>query len=338
MIEVEELVQLKGMNTFGIVSVADYFLRLSSIGDVKEFVNNKRYKQASLFVLGGGSNILFTGNFKGTVVKPDIKGIDIIAEDETHVEVKVGAGEDWDNFVAWTVENDFGGLENLSKIPGTVGACPIQNIGAYGVEVKDSILAVEGFFISNGKPFKVGNFDCEFGYRTSIFKTKYYGNTIITYVIFRLNKIHDYKTSYGSIEQELQKLGEINQANIRQAIVNIRSEKLPDPSSIGNAGSFFKNPVVNAGKAMRLKDSYPDIPFYTVNKKASKIAAAWLIEKCGWKGLRNGDAGVHDKQPLVLINYGNAKGLEILDLAHKIQESIRDKFEIELDIEVNVIT
>ena len=337
MTQVEELVQLKEKNTFGIDSLADYFIKLSTVGDVKEFVNNKRYKQASFFVLGGGSNILFTGNFKGTIVKPDIKGIDIIAEDDSHVEVKVGAGEDWDNFVAWTVDNDLGGIENLSKIPGTVGASPIQNIGAYGVEVKDTILAVEGFFISNGKPFKVGNFDCEFGYRTSIFKTKYYGNAIITHVIFRFNKIHDYKTTYGSIENELKKIGEINQVNIRQAIVNIRNEKLPDPAVIGNAGSFFKNPVVNAGKAMRLKDSYPDIPLYTVNKKASKIAAAWLIEQCGWKGKRIGDAGVHDKQPLVLVNYGNAKGLDILDLAHKIQESIRDKFEIEIEIEVNVV-
>jgi UDP-N-acetylmuramate dehydrogenase len=338
MMKVEELVPLKKYNTFGIESLADYFIRLSSIDDVKEFVKAKRYKQQSSLVLGGGSNILFAGNFKGVVVKPDLRGIDILAEDDTHVEVRVGAGEDWDNFVAWTVEKDLGGLENLSKIPGTIGACPIQNIGAYGAEVKDTILAVEGFFINNGKPFKIGNFDCEFGYRTSIFKTKHHENAIITHVIFRLNKIHEYKTNYGSIELELKKLGETNLSNIRQAVINIRTEKLPDPALIGNAGSFFKNPIVNAGKAMRLKEAFPEIPFYPVNKNSSKTSAAWLIEKCGWKGFRAGDAGVHDKQPLVLVNYANAKGIEIFDLAHKIQESVRGKFEIELEIEVNIIS
>jgi UDP-N-acetylmuramate dehydrogenase len=337
MIEIEELVSLKHQNTFGIDISADYFVMLKSIDDVKKFLKLKSFKHATKLVLGSGSNLLLTDNFKGVIIKPNIKGIEIITEEDLYVDIKVGAGEDWDNFVAWAIEKDFGGLENLSKIPGTVGASPIQNIGAYGAEAKDTILAVEGFFIDNGNPFKIGNFDCEFGYRTSIFKTKYFNKTIITDVLFRLNKIHDYKTGYGSIEQELKKLGETNLSNIRQVVINVRNEKIPDPVSIGNAGSFFKNPVVNAGKAMRLKEAFPDMPFYPVNKKSSKLAAAWLIEKCGWKGFRNGDAGVHDKQALVLVNYGNAKGIEILDLAHKIQESVRNKFEIELEIEVNVI-
>jgi UDP-N-acetylmuramate dehydrogenase len=337
MIEIDEQISLKQLNTFGINVLADYFVSLTSIEDVKEYIAMKSFKRADKLILGGGSNLLFTGNFKGIIIRPNILGIEILAEDDTHLEVKVGAGENWDNFVAWSVEKDLGGLENLSLIPGNVGACPIQNIGAYGAEVKDSVLAVEGYNIDNGKPFKIGNFDCEFGYRTSIFKTKYFENAIITHVIFRLNKIHEYKTGYGSMENELKKLGETNLSNIRQAIINIRSEKLPDPSIIGNAGSFFKNPVVNAGKAMRLKEEFPDIAFYPVNKKASKIAAAWLIEKCGWKGYRNGDAGVHNRQPLVLVNHGNAKGIEILELAHKIQESVRDKFDIELEMEVNVI-
>jgi len=338
MLQIEELQQLKSLNTFGIETIADYFINLSSAEEVKEFVKNPRFRQIPHLVLGSGSNILFTGNYRGIILKSSIKGIEIINEDSDSTTIRCGAGEIWDDLVAWAVEHNLGGLENLSLIPGTVGASPIQNIGAYGIEVKESILRVEGYKTDKGVFVLINNYDCEFGYRTSIFKTLNRGKFIVTHVIFRLNKKPEFKTEYGNISKELEKLGSSNLKNIRQAIINIRSSKLPDPAIIGNAGSFFKNPVIIESKALRIKKSYPELPLYKSSGDQYKIPAAFLIEKCGWKGYREGDAGVHKKQSLVLVNYGNAKGIEILQLAHLIQESVRKKFEIDLEMEVEIIT
>jgi UDP-N-acetylmuramate dehydrogenase len=337
MLHIEELYPLKKLNTFGIEVYADFFLRLQQIDEVKEFVNKPKYKQIPSLILGGGSNLLFTGNFNGIVVKPDIQGIEILNEDSTHAEIRCGAGVEWDQLVAWTIENKLIGLENLSMIPGCVGASPVQNIGAYGVEVKDFLLFVEGYRLDNGSYFKINNYECEFGYRHSIFKTLLLHKTIITHVSFRLTKNPEFRIDYGTLASEISKLGGLSHKNIRQAVINIRTEKLPNPELTGNAGSFFKNPVVLANKAQRLKQLYPDIHLYPTVGGNFKIPAAFLIESCGWKGYREGDAGVHSKQPLVLINHGNVKGMEILNLAYKIIESVRNKFQIDLEMEVNIV-
>ena len=243
----------------------------------------------------------------------------------------------WDEFVAWTVKNHLYGIENLSLIPGTVGASPVQNIGAYGVEAKESIISVEGYHLDSGRYFKQDTFDCNFGYRYSIFKSKLWQDAIITHVNFRFSKTPEFKTQYGAIMSEVEKLGELNQENLRQAIINIRSEKLPDPATIGNAGSFFKNPVISLSEYLRMKDNYEDLHAFKLPGEQYKIPAAFLIEKCGWKGFREGDAGVYPKQPLILVNYGKAPGFDIFNLARRITNSVAEKFGIELEMEVNLV-
>jgi UDP-N-acetylmuramate dehydrogenase len=337
MIKVQEKVALKVYNTFGIEAIADKFVHLQSAKDVFEFVNSKEISNQPLFIVGGGSNLLFVNDFNGLIVKPDIQGIEIVSDASKHVLVRCGAGVDWDSFVAWTVERNLGGIENLSLIPGTVGASPVQNIGAYGVEAKDVIVNVEGYRIDNGQFFKLLNSECGFDYRMSIFKNELKGKCIVTNVTFCLQKYPDFKTDYGSVASEIDRLGGVNLQNIRQAIINIRNQKLPDPKEIGNAGSFFKNPVVPSAFAQQIRAQYPDINLYGASCGLTKIPAAFLIEKCGWKGYRNDDAGVHINQPLVLVNYGNAKGAEILKLANDIQKSVFEKFNIELEMEVNVV-
>jgi UDP-N-acetylmuramate dehydrogenase len=337
MLQIEEQYPLKSLNTFGLDVKSDYFIKLNSVSEVKEFIKSPHFKSVPFFILGGGSNILFTDNFKGVVIKPNIQSIEVVTEDTNTVEIRCGSGVEWDTFVEWAVKRNLGGIENLSLIPGTVGASPIQNIGAYGAEVKDTLVTVEGLKIDDNSVVKINNFDCEFGYRSSIFKTRLYNKMIITYVTFRLNKNLVYKTDYSSVLNETKKLGEINLKNIRQAIINIRSDKLPDPAKIGNAGSFFKNPVISTGKALRIKENYPEAVLFKFQSNNYKIAAAFLIEKCGWKGFKDGDAGVHQKQPLVLVNYGKATGMQIFDLARKIQESVLKTFEIELELEVNIV-
>jgi len=337
MFQIEEQYSLKSLNTFGLEVKADYFIKLQTTNEVKEFIKNTHFKHLPLLILGSGSNILFTDNFRGVVIKPCMQDIEIIADDNESTEIRCGAGVEWDQLVNWAVSKNLGGLENLSFIPGTVGASPIQNIGAYGVEVKNTLVSVEGYRLTDGSAFKLNNYDCEFGYRTSIFKSRVWEKALITNVIFRLNKMPEFNTEYSSVLIETKKIGEINLKNIRQAIINIRLEKLPDPAKIGNAGSFFKNPVISTGKALKIKETYPDAALYKFQSNNYKISAAFLIEKCGWKGFKDGDAGVHQKQPLVLVNYGKAKGMQIFDLARKIQESVLKTFEIELEFEVNII-
>jgi UDP-N-acetylmuramate dehydrogenase len=336
MIDILEKVALKTYNTFGIDSTAAKFVQLQTEHDVFQFVSSDLVKQPIL-ILGGGSNLLFVNDFDGLVVKPDIQGIEIISDAPNYVLVRCGAGVDWDSFVAWTVDRNFGGVENLSLIPGTVGASPVQNIGAYGVEAKDVIVSVEGYRIDNGQFFKFLNSECGFDYRMSIFKNALLGKCIVTNVTFCLQKNAAFKTDYGSVASEIERLGGTNLQNIRQAIINIRNQKLPDPKILGNAGSFFKNPIVPSVQAQQIRAQFPEINLYGASCGFTKIPAAFLIEKCGWKGYRNNDAGVHINQPLVLVNYGNANGAEILKLANEIKDSVLNTFKINLEMEVIVV-
>jgi UDP-N-acetylmuramate dehydrogenase len=289
-------------------------------------------------VLGGGSNILFTHDRNGWVLKNEIPGIEKINEDENHVYVAVGAGENWHKLVLHSIENDWAGLENLSLIPGNTGASPMQNIGAYGVELKDVFFELEAWHLNDKTLVKFSAADCAFGYRESVFKNKHRNQFVITKVVFRLNKTPQFNISYGAIKEELEKAG-VTTLTIRavsDAVVRIRKSKLPDPAVIGNAGSFFKNPEVPAEQFEQLKTAFPSIVGYPATVGNVKLAAGWLIEQAGWKGFREGDAGCHAKQALVLVNYGAAKGSEILSLSEKIKDSVAEKFGVVLHTEVNV--
>lgn len=293
---------------------------------------------AKRFVLGGGSNVLLTHNLHGIVLHNKIKGIEKVKENADHVWVTVGAGEVWHDFVMYAIANHWAGIENLALIPGTVGAAPIQNIGAYGVEVKAVIDCVTGWHWDMKQLVPFYNSECAFGYRDSIFKHQLKDKVFITSVTFRLNKKPNYNTSYGAIEQELQKMGitEPSIAAIADAVIAIRSSKLPNPREIGNAGSFFKNPTISIEQYNILKETFPTIPSYPVNEESVKVPAGWLIEQCGWKGFRAGDAGVHEKQALVLVNYGHATGGAVWDLSDNILKTVHDKFHIQLEREVQV--
>jgi UDP-N-acetylmuramate dehydrogenase len=338
--QIQSNISLKLYNTFGINATAKYFTTFKSVTDVEElFAFYSKNKLANTLILGGGSNILLTQDFNGLVAKNDMRGIEVVKEDAQHVYVKAAAGENWHRFVLYCIENDYAGVENLSLIPGNVGASPMQNIGAYGVEIKDVFHQLEAYNIEDKKVTTFSNKDCEFGYRESIFKRKYKDKFIITSVTYRLNKVPVYNTSYGAIQQELERMGitELSIAAISQAVINIRQSKLPNPAEIGNAGSFFKNPTVAKAKFETLKTEFPNIVGYTLNDTEVKLAAGWLIEQCGWKGYRKGDAGCHAKQALVLVNYGNANGIDIYNLSTEIMNSIEEKFGVFLEREVNII-
>jgi UDP-N-acetylmuramate dehydrogenase len=329
-------ISLQPYNSFQIDVRADEFISVKSVGELQEFLEHSAKKP--LLVLGGGSNVLFTRDVNGLVLKMDIHGIDELKEDATHVFVRAGAGENWHAFVRYTIARNWGGLENLSLIPGNVGAAPIQNIGAYGVELKDSFYELEAYDLKEKKVFAFGVNDCLFGYRESIFKTSEKGRYIILNVTFILRKVPVLKTSYGAIREELKKMGVQSPTikDISEAVIEIRRSKLPDPAEIGNAGSFFKNPVVEQQKFLALSVKYPDLPAYPHEDQSVKLAAGWLIEQCGWKGYRKGDAGVHENQALVLVNYGNATGKEILELSERIAASVEKKFGVKLEREVNI--
>jgi UDP-N-acetylmuramate dehydrogenase len=334
---------LKKYNTFGIDARAKYFAAFTTIQELEESLGlNKREtenEKREMLILGGGSNILFTKNFDGLVLKNELKGIEIDKEEENMVYVKAGAGENWHQFVLYCIRNNFAGVENLSLIPGNVGASPMQNIGAYGVEIKDVFHALEAFHIREKRLVNFSLSDCAFGYRESVFKGKYKNEFVITSVTYRLDKIPHYNISYGAIKQELDamKIEDLSIQAISQAVINIRSSKLPDPAVIGNAGSFFKNPEVSNGDFESLKSKFPAIIGYEIGNGKTKLAAGWLIEQCGWKGYRNGDAGCHSRQALVLVNYGNATGSEIYSLSQDIILSVEEKFGVQLQREVNII-
>ncbi|HOT15954.1 MAG TPA: UDP-N-acetylmuramate dehydrogenase [Bacteroidales bacterium] len=337
MLQVERAISLKPYNTFAIDIVADYFVRIKSENELIEILNNPQYKALPRLILGTGSNVLLTAAFHGLVLKMEISGIEVIAENEQHVIVRVGAGQDWDNFVEYCVKQNWCGIENLSLIPGTVGACPVQNIGAYGVEVKDCIEKVEGIDCTTLKIFSLSNEDCQFGYRSSIFKKSMAGQYVITHVIFKLNKQLTPILSYGNIKDGIEKTGVVSLENIRKVIIDIRNSKLPDPKDVPNAGSFFKNPVIANIKAEKLKKKWPNIVLYPIDCETTKVSAAWLIDNAGLKGFTYKDAKIHDRQPLVLTNIGNASGQDILDLATIVLQKVKEKFDIELEMEVNKV-
>jgi UDP-N-acetylmuramate dehydrogenase len=325
-------------NTFGMDVTAAYF---SPIRKEEELVELKAHRafENGIFVLGGGSNVLFTQDVPQWVLRNEIKGIEKIREDNKHVWLKVGAGEVWHWFVLYCVEHNYAGIENLSLIPGTVGAAPIQNIGAYGVEVKDVIESVRFFNMDTWTFENYQNENCGFGYRDSIFKRTLKGHVIITSVVFRLNKQATFHITYGNIQQELAAKGitELSIKAISDAVISIRKSKLPDPKEIGNAGSFFKNPEITTVTYELLKEKYPDIPGYKINEQIIKVPAGWLIEQCGWKGFRENDYGVHQHQALVLVNYSKARGAQIAALSEKIMASVQDKFGIDLEREVQIL-
>jgi UDP-N-acetylmuramate dehydrogenase len=327
---------LNNYNTFGIKSTARCIIHVSTDKDAIKLMRHELYWKEPLLIVGGGSNILFTGDFNGTILHPVFGGIRIEEEHDNEVVISAGSGVIWDKLVGWAVKNNLGGIENLSLIPGMTGAVPVQNIGAYGSEVKDTIIKVKAISLNEGKIIFFNNEECSFGYRKSIFKNELKGKYLITRTWFKLKKKPAFNLEYGSLKEEVEKLGTPSLETVRQAVINIRKSKLPDPEVTGNAGSFFKNPVIDPALAEAVKSKFPDIPHYP-DPSGIKIAAGWLIEKCGWKGIRIGDAGVYDSQALVLVNYGNAKGEEIYDLSEKIRQSVREKFGINLEREVQII-
>lgn len=334
--KIQENISLKTYNTFGIDVNAKRFIRVDSVYQLRELLKVEK----DVFLISGGSNMLLTKDIDKLVVHIDIKGISIDKEDDNFVNLTVNAGENWHEFVLYCVDQNYGGLENLSLIPGNVGTCPIQNIGAYGVEVKDTITKLEAINIETTKLHTFSNDDCNFGYRNSIFKNKVKGEFVITSVAFKLTKQnHNLNTSYGAIETELSNKNVISPSlkDISNAVIAIRQTKLPDPKEIGNSGSFFKNPVISKSAFINLQKEYPNIPSYTISENEVKVSAGWLIETAGFKGKRCGDYGVHEKQALVLVNYNNASGKDIYALAEEIKKHILNQFKIDLEIEVNII-
>ncbi len=329
---------LKQYNTFGIEAKAYLFAKINSLQDIYNVLNYKDELKLPLLILGGGSNILFTKDFDGIVMQINTKGIEIIKETDEEIIIKASAGEIWDEVVEYAVSRNLSGIENLSLIPGSIGASPLQNIGAYGVELKDVFHSLEAMDIKS-REIKTFIYDeCKFDYRNSVFKNKLKNKYIITSVSLRLSKKQITKTNYGAIEDYLQNknIEKPSISEIREAICNIRRSKLPDPAFIGNAGSFFKNSIVNKEHFEKLQLDYPNIPFYINDDNSYKIPTGWLIEQCGWKGKTIGNAGVHDKQALVLINKGGASGNEIIQLAENIIQSVFATFGINIEPEVNI--
>jgi len=334
-----KLTDLQAYNTFGISVSATRFVEISSLEHLQSLYKNEDFNNKQYLILGGGSNILFTKDYEGLILKNNLKGISLVNETENYVWVKVAAGELWHPFVLYCVERNWGGIENLSLIPGTVGAAPIQNIGAYGVELKETFESLEAINMHNGQTETFTNEQCNFGYRESIFKHDLKGEYFISSVTFKLNKKPVLNATYGDIQNLLDskqiKVPTIK--DVSDAVIDIRRSKLPDPAQIGNAGSFFKNPIISKAQFESLKLNHPEIKSFPAPDAKVKIPAAWFIEKAGWKGKRIGDIGVHEKQALVLVNYGGGKGEDILKLANEIIDSIKTEFNVTLIPEVNIL-
>jgi len=340
MIKVEENVSLKPYNTFGIGVNAKYLCRVTSVDQLVDLLQSPVFKQEQHYILGSGSNVLFTGDFDGLIIKDELKGIETVQENDSQITVKVSAGENWHEFVMHSVLNDWGGVENLSLIPGTVGAAPMQNIGAYGIEIKNLIENVDAVELSTGILKTFSNEQCAFGYRKSVFKKELAKKYFISSVTLSLSKKnHQLNTTYGAIQETLKEM-KVTLPTIQtvsNAVINIRKSKLPDPIVIGNAGSFFKNPTIALEQYKELQKSNATIPGYPTDNQSIKVPAGWLIEQCGWKGKRINNVGVHPQQALVLVNYGNGNGDEILSLSKKIQADVLEKFHIALTPEVNIL-
>jgi UDP-N-acetylmuramate dehydrogenase len=336
---IKEHISLKPFNTFGMEVYCDYFTEITSETDFIELLENGIYQTQRHLILGGGSNVLLTRDFKGMVIRNTIKGIEIVKKEDSTVHVKAAAGEVWHDFVMWTIAKGLGGLENLSLIPGCVGASPMQNIGAYGVEIKDVFVSLEALHMVTGEKRVFNREACEFGYRESVFKRKFKDQYFITSVTFELSERHQLSTTYGAIQNELQAMG-ITSPGIRDvsdAVIRIRRSKLPDPAEMGNAGSFFKNPEVPADQYTSLKTHYPDLVGYPLENGHYKLAAGWLIEQCGLKGHLHNGAAVHDKQALVLVNKAGCSGQDVFDLSTHVLKTVHEKFGVELEREVNII-
>jgi UDP-N-acetylmuramate dehydrogenase len=337
-VQIHNNTSLKPYNTFGIDTVAKHFTSVSNIGDLKTVL--KLNTQTNKLILGGGSNMLLTQDYDGLAIHINLKGIEIISEDENSVIVKAQAGENWHGFVLWCLDHDFGGLENLSLIPGNVGTTPIQNIGAYGIEIKNTFESCEAINLKNLEFESFSKQDCKFGYRNSTFKQENKGKYIITSVCFKLSKKnHKLYINYGTIANKLEENGIKNPTiqDVSKAVIAIRESKLPNPKEIGNSGSFFKNPVISKLDFNTLIKNFPDIPNYPVSDNEVKIPAGWLIEKSGFKGKQFGNYGVHKKQALVLVNYGGAKGSDILKLKKLIQKTDKRLLNISIEAEVNIL-
>ncbi|GBF18688.1 MULTISPECIES: UDP-N-acetylmuramate dehydrogenase [Arenibacter] len=336
--DIRKDISLKKYNTFGIDAKAKFFCEINSIADLKKALSLQGYP--TLFVLGGGSNMLITKDLENLVLHINLKGIEVLSENKDEAIIKVSAGENWHNMVLWTLDHDYGGLENLSLIPGNTGTAPIQNIGAYGVELKDTFVSCDAMEIATQELKTFTKEECQFGYRDSYFKNEGLGKYIITSVSFKLTKRnHKLNVDYGAIVSELHNSGITNPSikDVSNAVISIRKSKLPDPKELGNSGSFFKNPVVDKQQFDNFTKMNPNAPFYKVAENEFKIPAGWLIEQCGYKGKRFGDAGVHKNQALVLVNYGDASGAEIIDLAENIIDSVLKRFGIVISPEVNII-
>lgn len=328
-------IDLSDRNSFHVRQRAARLVEFETADDLKAFFANG--VPAKWMVLAGGNNILFTRDYDGVLLTPRATSIDVAAESSEAVVVRVAAGVEWDDLAAWAVERDLWGLENLSLIPGKVGAAPVQNIGAYGAEAKDTIQSVEMFCVDTCNTLILSKEHCAFGYRESVFKHALRGRVVITAVTFRLSRIPRPELGYGDLLRETEARGGVTLRNIREAVCAIRRSKLPDTAVLGNAGSFFKNPVVESAAAERLRAAYPDMPLYPAGEGHAKLAAGWLIERAGMKGCREGAVGVHERQALVLVNYGGASGDDVLALARKVQEAVRTKFGVEIAAEVNVV-
>lgn len=336
---IEKNRSLKPFNTFGVEVSSRLFCRVDSESALQNLLAETNNSASPKLILGGGSNLLFTQDFDGIIIKNEIKGISKVDENSEHIWLNVGAGENWHAFVLYCVERGYGGIENLSLIPGTVGAAPIQNIGAYGVELKECFEKLEAIRLSDGELQTFNNSECQFGYRDSLFKNSAKNQYSITNVTLRLNKKGTPVTHYPALKEKLKewKIDRPTIKTVSDAVIDIRQQKLPDPAKIGNAGSFFKNPIITKEQLQPLKEKYPRLPHFIADEEKIKIPAAWLIEQCGWKGKRIGNVGVHTKQSLILVNYGAATGNEIKHLAEEIQHSVNDKFSLLLQPEVNII-
>jgi UDP-N-acetylmuramate dehydrogenase len=327
------------LNTFGIDVKAKYFTSINTVNELIEIKKSEKFKDHELLILGGGSNILFTKDFNGLVILNNIKGKEIVDQNDDSIILKIGAGENWHELVMYCVDNGWGGIENLSLIPGNTGTAPMQNIGAYGVEIKETFVELEALEISSGKIVKFSNSECEFGYRESVFKNKMKNKYIILNITLELNKNPILNINYGDVKAilETKKIETPTIKDVSNAIISIRQRKLPDPKKIGNSGSFFKNPIIDINLLKLIEGTYPNVVSYKINENKFKIAAGWMIEKAGWKGKKFNNFGVHENQALVLVNYGLANGKEIFNLSEKIILDIKEKFGITLEREVNII-
>lgn len=338
MIRFIENYALQSHNSFGVDVKAKYFFEFTEYDELDIFLNSsKSWREEKILLLGEGSNILFLSDFNGLIIHSNIPGVQIVKEDRQNVWVEAGSGENWDEFVNYCIDNGFGGVENLAFIPGKVGAAPVQNIGAYGQELCNVLETVKGYDLEKCQFVEYSNESCQFSYRNSIFKSRLKSRFVILSVVFKLDKFPEFRLNYKILEQKIKEHGEVNLQNIKQAVIEIRSAKLPDVNVMGSAGSFFKNPIVDMETAKKIEGEFKGMPVFFAGENKVKLAAGWLIDKAGWKGYREGDVGVHEKQALVIVNYGKASGKDIFDFSEKIKQSVFEKFGVELEREVNCI-